>query len=69
MFIATCFPVAVEAYAAISNIIPQNQSQFTAALVAIDNTNGAVRAVAFGTNPVSLSTRVTASRVLAETLG
>ena len=37
-----------EANAAISNIIPQNQSQFTAALVAIDNTNGAVRAVAFG---------------------
>jgi len=40
--------MAVEANAAISNIIPQNQSQFTAALVAIDNTNGAIRAVAFG---------------------
>ena len=32
----------------IATIIPQNQTQFTAALVAIDNTNGAVRAVAFG---------------------
>jgi membrane peptidoglycan carboxypeptidase len=34
--------------AAIANIIPSNQTQFTAALVSIDNTNGAVRAVAFG---------------------
>jgi penicillin-binding protein 1A len=40
--------MAVDANLAISNVIPQNQTQFTAALVAIDNTNGAVRAVAFG---------------------
>ena len=33
---------------AISDVIPKNQSQFTAALVSIDNSNGAVRAVAFG---------------------
>lgn len=32
----------------IANVIPSNQTQFTAALVAIDNKNGAVRAVAFG---------------------
>jgi len=37
-----------EATLAITGIVPSNQSQFTAALVAIDNTNGAVRAVAFG---------------------
>jgi len=37
-----------EASLAITGIVPANQSQFTAALVAIDNTNGAVRAVAFG---------------------
>ena len=34
--------------AAINNVIPQNQSQFTAALVSIDNKDGAVRALAFG---------------------
>jgi penicillin-binding protein 1A len=33
---------------AIANVIPKDQSQFTAALVSIDNSNGAVRAVAFG---------------------
>jgi penicillin-binding protein 1A len=33
---------------AISNVIPKNQDQFTGALVSIDNSNGAVRAVAFG---------------------
>ncbi|MDQ1511521.1 MAG: hypothetical protein QOG50_3365, partial [Actinomycetota bacterium] len=33
---------------AISGTIPQSQSQFTATLVSIDNSNGAVRAVAFG---------------------
>jgi penicillin-binding protein 1A len=33
---------------AIANVIPKNQNQFTAALVAIDNSSGAVRAVAFG---------------------
>jgi penicillin-binding protein 1A len=33
---------------AISGTIPSNQSQFTATLVSIDNSNGAVRAVAFG---------------------
>ena len=33
---------------AISNVIPKDQDQFTAALVPIDNSNGAVRAVAFG---------------------
>ncbi len=32
----------------IATVIPRNQSQFTAALVSIDNSNGAVRAVAFG---------------------
>ena len=37
-----------EANLSISGIIPQNQSQFTGALVAIDNSNGAVRAVSFG---------------------
>ena len=33
---------------AISDVIPTNQDQFTAALVSIDNSDGAVRAVAFG---------------------
>jgi len=33
---------------AIENVIPKDQDQFTAALVPIDNSNGAVRAVAFG---------------------
>jgi len=33
---------------AISDVIPKNQDQFTAALVSIDNSDGAVRAVAFG---------------------
>ena len=33
---------------AISGVVPQDQTQFTAALVSIDNTNGAVRAVSFG---------------------
>jgi penicillin-binding protein 1A len=33
---------------AISTIIPSNQSQFTAALVSIDNKDGAVRSLAFG---------------------
>src|SRR4029077_17548012 len=33
---------------AIADVVPKSQSQFTAALVAIDNSNGAVRAVAFG---------------------
>ena len=33
---------------AISGTIPKNQDQFTATLVSIDNSNGAVRAVAFG---------------------
>ncbi len=33
---------------AISDIVPKNQSQFTAALVSIDNKDGAVRALAFG---------------------
>ena len=33
---------------AIAGIVPKNQSQFTAALVSVDNTNGAVRTVAFG---------------------
>ena len=33
---------------AISAIVPQNQSTFTAALVSVDNSNGAVRTVAFG---------------------
>jgi membrane peptidoglycan carboxypeptidase len=33
---------------AIADTVPKNQSQFTAALVSIDNSNGAVRAVAFG---------------------
>jgi len=33
---------------AIDNVIPKNQDQFTGALVSIDNSNGAVRAVAFG---------------------
>jgi penicillin-binding protein 1A len=33
---------------AILNVIPQDQDQFTSALAAIDNSNGAVRAVAFG---------------------
>jgi penicillin-binding protein 1A len=37
-----------EASLAIAGIVPTNQTQFTAALVAIDNSNGAVRAVAFG---------------------
>jgi membrane peptidoglycan carboxypeptidase len=32
----------------IAHNIPTNQSQFTAALVSIDNSNGAIRAVAFG---------------------
>ncbi len=32
----------------IATIVPDNQTQFTAALVSIDNHNGAVRAVAFG---------------------
>ena len=32
----------------IAKNIPSNQSQFTAALVSIDNSNGAIRAVAFG---------------------
>ena len=34
--------------ASIANIVPQNQSQFTAALVSLDNHDGSVRAVAFG---------------------
>jgi membrane peptidoglycan carboxypeptidase len=33
---------------AIQGTIPKNQDQFTATLVSIDNTNGAVRALAFG---------------------
>ena len=33
---------------AIADVVPKTQTQFTAALVAIDNNNGAVRAVAFG---------------------
>ena len=33
---------------AISGIVPKNQDQFTAALVSIDNSNGAVRTVSFG---------------------
>lgn len=33
---------------AISGTIPKNQTQFTATLVSIDNSNGAVRALAFG---------------------
>jgi penicillin-binding protein 1A len=33
---------------AISDVIPKEQDQFTAALVSIDNSDGAVRAVAFG---------------------
>ena len=33
---------------AISGTIPKNQDQFTATLVSIDNSNGAVRALAFG---------------------
>ena len=33
---------------AIDNVIPKSQDQFTGALVSIDNSNGAVRAVAFG---------------------
>jgi membrane peptidoglycan carboxypeptidase len=33
---------------AISGVVPKNQTQFTAALVSIDNSNGAVRTVAFG---------------------
>ena len=33
---------------AISGVIPKNQDQFTATLVSIDNSNGAVRALAFG---------------------
>jgi penicillin-binding protein 1A len=36
------------ASAAIADVVPKNQTQFTAALVSIDNSNGAVRAVAFG---------------------
>ena len=42
-------PVAqIQADAAIANVIPKDQSQFTAALVSIDNHDGAVRAMAFG---------------------
>jgi penicillin-binding protein 1A len=33
---------------AIGSIVPHSQTQFTAALVSIDNSNGAVRALAFG---------------------
>jgi len=33
---------------AINDVIPKDQDQFTGALVSIDNSNGAVRAVAFG---------------------
>jgi penicillin-binding protein 1A len=33
---------------AISDIVPKNQTQFTATVVSIDNSNGAVRAIAFG---------------------
>jgi membrane peptidoglycan carboxypeptidase len=36
------------AAAAIADTIPKNQDQFTATLVSIDNSNGAVRALAFG---------------------
>jgi penicillin-binding protein 1A len=36
------------AQAAIANVVPKQQDQFTAALVAIDTSDGAVRAVAFG---------------------
>jgi membrane peptidoglycan carboxypeptidase len=37
-----------EAQLSIAKNVPSNQSQFTAALVSIDNSNGAIRAVAFG---------------------